>query len=80
MDGKAAISRCCLSFGASDVRTLLDFRMQKYRETAPTATNPEARMASGVAPTTTQSRSVTGRPSNSSRTAPPTMKDRIGPV
>jgi len=37
-----------------------------------TGRNPEARMTSGVAPTTTKSRSLIGRPSNSSRTEPPT--------
>ena len=34
--------------------------------------SPRAPAASGVAPTTTQSRSLTGRPSSASRTAPPT--------
>ncbi|CFW43991.1 Uncharacterised protein [Bordetella pertussis] len=39
----------------------------------PTGMKPRRAMSSGVAPTTTQSRSPAGRPSRSSRTAPPTM-------
>src|SRR5690606_34225218 len=38
----------------------------------PTARNPRASIASGVCPTTTQSRSPSGSPSRRSRTAPPT--------
>ena len=48
----------------------------------PTALKPASSMACGVAPTTTQSRSPGGRPSSSSRTAPPTREvcmERIVP-
>src|SRR5690606_26774659 len=38
----------------------------------PTGRKPSAIIRSGVAPTTTQSRSAPGRPSSASRTAPPT--------
>ncbi|KAF1043941.1 MAG: hypothetical protein GAK34_02608 [Delftia tsuruhatensis] len=46
---------------------------RKTGKSRPTGRKPRADICSGVAPTTTQSRSCTARPKRRSRTAPPTM-------
>ncbi len=71
--GEAAIAGRDLALEARQRVLLVRLRMQEHREFAcRPRCSPGAVSSSGVAPTTTQSRSPTGRPSSRSRTAPPT--------
>jgi hypothetical protein len=72
MDGEALVAATALALGAREGVLLVGLRMQEHREIAADRRYPAAAISSGVAPTTTQSRSATGTPNSSSRTAPPT--------
>ncbi len=72
LGGEAAIAGRGLALQPRQRVLLVRLGMQETGNSRPTARYPSCSICSGVAPTTTQSRSLTGRPSNSSRTAPPT--------
>ena len=73
LGGEAAIAGADLALQARERVFFLGFRVQEHRESrGRRECNPRAPSSAGVAPTTTQSRSDTSRPSSRSRTAPPT--------
>ena len=73
LGGEAAVTRRHLALEARERMFFLGLRVQEDRESrGPTGMKPARSSSAGVAPTTTQSRSDTARPSSRSRTAPPT--------
>jgi predicted thioredoxin/glutaredoxin len=72
LEREAVVTAAGLALGARERVLLARLRVQEDREIPPDRPETRAVISSGVAPTTTQSRSFTGRPSSASRTAPPT--------
>jgi len=73
MEGKPAIATTAFALGARQGVFLAGLRVQENREVRTDRAKPLACISSGVAPTTSQSTSVTWRPNRRSRTAPPTL-------
>ena len=72
VEREARVARRGLALRACERVLLAGVRVQEHRKVLADAPNPKAVSSSADAPTTTQSRSLTGRPSSASRTAPPT--------